>query len=325
MKGFSTLILLLALIAFLSLLLGEVRLSLADLWQGLTTGEGPGALTLRVLRGPRVATAMAAGAAFGLSGAVFQMLLRNPLAAPDVMGFNAGAGLAVILALAFGLMLPMALIAALGGLLAALLVGLISWQPGRSEPALVMILVGLGIGFTASGLATFFLLTLTDAEASEARRWIIGSLAARSWNHAAQITVIAGVLGLLLAVQLRALACLELGPVLAQGLGLSVEAAKRKLLATAVLLAAGAVAVAGPVPFVALMAGPLGIGLTGARQPAARLLAAAGAGALILTGADLLSRSLWQGVQLPVGVMTGLLGAPWLMWLLTRAFGKVES
>lgn len=311
-------------LTILSLTRGEVALSLADLWRGLTLGEGPGALTLRVLRGPRVLTALGAGAALGLSGAVFQTLLRNPLAAPDVMGFNAGSGLAVVAALVLGLVLPMPLLAAAGGVVAALAVGLISHRRGEADNSLTLILVGLGMGFTASGLATFLMLTMPDPMAAEAQRWVTGSLAARSWSHVGQVWVMAGVLALLLALQLRGLGLLELGPDLARGLGLRITRARNGLLATAVLLAASGVAVAGPVPFVALMAGPLGIGLTRARLPGGRLAAAGAAGAAITVAADLLARSALSGIQLPVGVMTGLLGAPYLLWLLSREFGKGE-
>ncbi len=320
MRPAALILLLLAVIA-LSLVLGEVRMSPATLWRGLIEGQGPGALTLRVLRGPRLATALGAGAVLGLSGAIFQTLLRNPLAAPDVMGYNAGAGLAVIAAIWAGSALPMPLVAAAGGLAAAALVAGLS---GRDDRPVTLILVGLGVGFTASGIATFLTLTLPDALATEARRWITGSLAARTWGHAAQVWGMGAVLAGLLAAQIRALSVLELGRVLATGLGLRSDRARRGLLATAVVLAATGVAVAGPVPFVALMAGPLGTGLTRARGPGGRLLSAAGAGAAITTGADLLARTALPGVLLPVGVMTGLLGAPYLLWLLGRGMRRGE-
>ena len=129
---------------------------------------------------------------------------------------------------------------------------------------------------------------------------------------------------LVLASQIPALKLLELGGDLASGLGLRVERARWGLVATAVLLAATAVAVAGPVPFVALMAAPLGIVLTGARNPAGRLAAAAGAGAAICVLADLVARAAIPGLQLPIGVMTGLLGAPYLLWRLSREMEKGE-
>jgi iron complex transport system permease protein len=168
------------------------------------------------------------------------------------------------------------------------------------------------------------LLTLPTSEAGEAQRWLTGSLAARDWGHAAQVWIIGAVLVVATAAQIPALKLLELGPDLSAGLGLHVERARWSLVATAVLLAAAAVAVAGPVPFVALMAAPLGAALTGARYPAGRLLAAAGVGALICVASDLVARAAIPGLQLPIGVMTGLLGAPYLLWRLSREMEKGE-
>ncbi|TQS72681.1 iron ABC transporter permease [Rhodobacteraceae bacterium] len=310
---------LIALVCVLSLMIGAVHIGPCDLWRGLIDNEGPAAFTVRVLRAPRLLCALGAGAALGLSGTIFQMLLRNPLAAPDVMGFNAGAGFAVIVAISTGVNWPMPLVAAMGGGVAAVLVAALSYRRGRMPDNLTLILVGLGVGFSASGLSTLLGLRLPDTLAAEAQRWITGSLSARSWTHVAQIWGLGAVLCAMLVVQVRGLGLLQLGPALAAGLGLHLGRSRAGLLATAVLLAACGVAVAGPVPFVALMAGPLGIAITRARGPAARLLAGAGSGALITAAADLLARALWLGVQLPVGVMTGLLGAPYLLWFLSRA------
>jgi iron complex transport system permease protein len=139
-----------------------------------------------------------------------------------------------------------------------------------------------------------------------------------------QVWLIGAVLVIATAAQIPALKLLELGHDLSAGLGLHVERARWSLVATAVLLAAAAVAVAGPIPFVALMAPPLGAVLTAARYPAARLLAAAGAGALICVASDLVARAAIPGLQLPIGVMTGLLGAPYLLWRLSREMEKGE-
>ena len=89
-----------------ALLIGQIDASPVVLWSGLVAGEGPGALILDTIRGPRVATALGAGAVLGMAGAMFQMLFRNPLAAPDILGFNAGAGLAIINGIALGTSLP---------------------------------------------------------------------------------------------------------------------------------------------------------------------------------------------------------------------------
>ncbi|WP_182085395.1 iron chelate uptake ABC transporter family permease subunit [Aureimonas sp. ME7] len=318
MKGAAVLLGALLLVLALSLMLGEVMLSPVDLARGLVTGEGPAALTIRVIRGPRALAALGAGAALGLSGAIFQTLLRNPLASPDIMGFTSGAGLAVVVAVAFGLVLPLPLVAAGGGLATAALVVALSHRRGQALAPLTLILVGLGVGFTASAFASFLVLRLPVAEASEAQRWVSGSLAARRWSDVAQVWGIGAGLALLLAAQLQGMKLLELGRDLATGLGLRAERALWGLVATGVLLAAAGVAVAGPIPFVALMAPPIGAMLTGARTPGARFAAAAGTGAAIVTLADLLARIAIPGIQLPVGVATGLLGAPYLLWRLSR-------
>ncbi|MCV3736086.1 iron ABC transporter permease [Rhizobium sp. TRM96647] len=302
----------------LSLMVGQVMLTPADLWAGLWGGTGPGALTMRVLRGPSTLTALGLGAVLGISGAIFQILLRNPLAAPDVMGFTSSAGLAVLVGVTAGLTVPMPLLSAAGGLAAAVIVAALSMRRDGSLATLTLILVGIGVAFFASAAGSFLMTRLPPEQAAEAQRWLTGSLAARNWGHAAQVLGLGALLSLALALQVRNLALLELGDELAAGLGLRVDRARRRLAATGVLFAAAGVAVAGPVPFVALMAAPLGARLTGARSPTARILAAAAAGAAITVLADLAARSLIPGLQLPVGVMTGIFGAPYLLWLLAR-------
>ena len=313
---------LLGLATVAALLHGQLDVGPSLLWQGLVTGEGPGALILDTIRGPRVATALGAGAVLGLSGTIFQTLFRNPLAAPDLLGFNAGAGLAIIAGIAFGIALPAPVLAAVGGLVVAVLVGLLAYRRGHSTPALTIILVGLGTGFTATALATFLMTLLPGTAAAEAQRWLTGSLAARDWGHAGQVWGIGIPLALLAFAQARHLMAMELGGELASGLGVRVERTRWQVSATAVLLAAAGVAVAGPVPFVALMAGPFGARMTGARGPAGRMAAGAAAGALIVVLADLLARATLPGLQLPVGVATGLLGAPYLLWRLSREMDR---
>jgi iron complex transport system permease protein len=318
MRGGLVLIGLLLASVLLSLMIGQVMLSPGQLWNGLMTGTGPASLTLRVLRGPGIATAAGVGAVLGVSGTIFQILLRNPLAAPDVMGFMSGAGLAVICGIAFGLSLPLPLLAAIGGLVAAVAVAMLSYRRDAAQAGLTLILVGLGIGFFTSAASSFLLTRLSPQDASDAQRWLSGSLAARNWGHVTQVFGLAAILFVITALQVRALALLELGDDLATGLGTHIRRARYGLIATGVLLAAAGVAVAGPVPFVALMAGPLGMKITGARKPGGRLFSAAVTGAIVTVLADLAARSVVPGLQLPVGVMTGILGAPYLLWLLAR-------
>ncbi|MEC9433799.1 MAG: iron ABC transporter permease [Pseudomonadota bacterium] len=315
--------LLLAAATLIALMRGALDAPLAVLWEGLVTGEGPGALVLAEIRGPRVAAGLAAGAALGLSGAIFQTLFRNPLASPDLLGFTSGASLAVVAGMAAGLAAPPQLLAAAGGLAAWALIGALTLRRGEgAAPPLTLVLVGLGVGFGASACATFLMSALPLGLAHEAQRWITGSLAARGWDHAGAAWAALAALGLAAFAQVRALEALELGEAMAAGLGLDVARARRGVAATAVLLAAAGVAVAGPLPFVALMAGPAGARVSGARSPAGRLAAAAATGALVVVLADLVARAAVPGVQLPAGVATGLLGAPYLLWRLSREMEK---
>ncbi|RWX80942.1 iron ABC transporter permease [Neorhizobium lilium] len=318
MRGRLLLPVMLVTAILLSLMVGQVFVTPADLWTGLWKGTGSGALTLRVLRGPAAFTAAGAGAVLGASGTVFQVLLRNPLAAPDVMGFMSGAGLAVVTAVAFGILLPLPLLAAAGGLLAAVVVALLSFRGAGVQSSLTLILVGIGVGFFAVAASSFLITRMPPQEAADAQRWLSGSLAARSWWHVLQVWGLGSLLFLVLALQVRTMALLELGDELAAGLGARVGRARYGLIGTGVLLAATGVAVAGPIPFVAMMAGPLGMRVAGVTQPGSRLAVAAVTGAIVTILADVVARSVVPGLQLPVGVMTGILGAPYLLWLLMK-------
>lgn len=330
MTRLLVLVLLLVASAALALAVGQVHLGPQALLQGLFEGDGAAGLTVRVLRGPRVVTALGCGAAFGVSGAIFQSLFRNPLASPDVMGFNAGAGLAILASISVGAALPMPLVAAAGGGASALFVALLSRRPGHASydvegtPALTLVLVGIGVGFTASAIGAFLITRMSPPVAAEAQRWLAGSLSARNWTHAGQIALLGGLLAFCVSLQLRNLRLLELGADLATGLGLRVARARFWLAASAVGLAACAVAVAGPVAFVALMAPPIGARILAASDPGVRLFAAALVGAIIVVLADLVARASIAGLQLPIGVMTGILGAPYLLWLLSREMKKGE-
>jgi iron complex transport system permease protein len=235
------------------------------------------------------------------------------------MGFMSGAGLAVVAGVAFAILMPLPLLAAAGGLAAAALVTVTSLRRGGSgQSSMTLILVGIGVSFFAAALSSFLITRMPPQEAADAQRWLTGSLSARSWTHVLQVFGLGAVLFAALALQLRNLALLELGDELALGLGARVRRARYGLIFTGVLLAAAGVAVAGPVPFVAMMAGPLGMRIVSVAQPGSRLAAAAITGAIIMILADLVSRSLVPGLQLPVGVMTGIMGAPYLLWLLAK-------
>ncbi|MDM7832640.1 FecCD family ABC transporter permease [Cellulomonas edaphi] len=268
---------------------------------------------VRELRLPRALTSLLVGLALGISGTVFQRLLANPLASPDVLGIASGASAAAVAGLVLGNLGGLALSgAALAGALAtSALVYLLAWRQGISGYR--FILVGIGIGALMGSVTSYLLSKAEVADARAAFAWLVGS---SGMAGTAQIQVLAAavvVLGPLSGLLGRRLTVLELGDDTARGLGLHVERDRRLLMLVSVVLVALATAAAGPIAFVALMAGPL----------AARLVAGAGSGivasacvgALIVLVADLLGQHLLP-VTLSTGVVTGLIGAPYLVWLL---------
>lgn len=277
--------------------------------------EGPSVVVVRDLRLPRALAAIGVGAALGLSGALFQTLVRNPLGSPDLIGFTqgaaAGAVAGIVLAGLTGAGLAGAALA--GGVLTALVVYLAAFRRGVLGTRLV--LVGIGVGAMLNAV-TWWLLTragLTTAQTAAA--WLIGSLNARGWAH---VVVLALALAALLPVVVLAgrwLRILQLGDDVARALGVPLGGAQLLVVALGVGLCAVAVAVAGPVPFVALAAPQLARRLAGgglALAPAALV------GAVLLLGSDILAQRAFGSVSLPVGVATGVLGGVYLAWLLGR-------
>ncbi|MGI5243572.1 FecCD family ABC transporter permease [Dactylosporangium sp. CA-139066] len=310
----SLLALLLALIAIGG---GDYPLSLPDVVRTLLGGGTPAdAFIVRELRLPRVVTALCAGAALSLSGAVFQSLVRNPLGSPDVLGFTQGSATGGLLAVVLGAGGTTAV--ATGSVLAALATGvaiyLLAWRGGGHGHRLI--LVGIGVAGILTGVNSYLLVRADIVDAARAVLWLTGSLDGRGWGNAA---VSAGALALVAPVMLacaRPLAILELGDDPATALGVPVRALRRTALAGAVLLAAAASAATGPVLFVALTAPQLARRLTRASGP--NLLPSLLMGAALLLAADVVAQRAFPDHQLPVGVVTGLLGGGYLVWLLAR-------
>ncbi len=272
---------------------------------------------VRTLRLPRALTGLLVGAAFGLSGAVFQSLARNPLASPDIIGITAGASAAAVAVIVWWApaQATVALAAVAGGLLAAVAIYVLAYRSGVLGYRLVLVGIGVGAGLTA---CTSYLLTRAEIfEAQRAVVWLTGSLNARSWDHVRPLAVALAVLVPLTLALGRSLRLLELGDDTAKGLGVRVERSRAALILAGVALAATATAAAGPVAFVALVA----------PQVARRFLPAAGTalvpaaltGAALVLLSDLLARRAFAPNELPVGVVTGIIGAPYLLWLLARA------
>ena len=301
-----------------SLAVGDFPVPLHEV---LATLVGRGAdssdFIVRTLRLPRGLTAVLVGAAFGLSGAVFQRIARNPLASPDIIGVNAGAAAAAVFVIVIlhGSSTQVTL-GALGGATAtALAIYLLAYKQGVSGYRLVLV----GIGVTAVlGSVTSYLLTRAEIfDAQRATVWLTGSLNGRGWDHVRPVALALLILVPITLGLARQLRMLELGDDAALGLGTSVERSRGALLLAATALAAVATASAGPVGFVALVAPQIARRLTGERSLA--LVPSAAAGALLLVASDLVGRRILAPTELPVGIITAILGAPYLLFLLARA------
>lgn len=272
------------------------------------------------LRLPRIFTGLAVGAALGMSGAIFQSLARNPLASPDVIGFNSGAALgAVTTIIVFGATgSAIALGAVAGGLATAVLVFALSWNKGISPYQLV--LVGIGIGFTAYAGVDFLMTRTSIFKAAQATQWLIGSLNGKNWQDVYLITSAFAILAPIALFLQISLNRLEMGDDLSAALGISINPVRTAAALVGVLLIAVAVAVAGPIAFVALVSGPIAQRLT--RSSGACLATASLVGAFILILADLVGRQALSPIQFPAGVFTAIIGAPFLLWLLASQIRK---
>ncbi|MFI7382254.1 FecCD family ABC transporter permease [Streptomyces sp. NPDC049813] len=297
---------------------GDYTVPLPDVLATLLGGGDSGTrFVVLELRLPRALLAVLVGGCFGLSGAVFQTLLRNPLASPDVIGVSSGAGAAVVLAGGlFGLSgTPLSFVALAGALAAGAAVYLLAWRKGVSGYRLV--LVGLGIGTGLSSVISYQMTRSDVTEAQTAFLWLAGSLNGRSWPQFWPLLTGAAVLVPLTALAARALSALQLGDDAAGGLGARVERDRLALLACATALAGVATAAAGPVGFVAFVSPPIARRLLPGQGAA--LLPSALTGAVLVIVADLAAQHLVPGTQLPVGIVTSVIGAPYLLWLLARA------
>ncbi|GAA1589160.1 iron chelate uptake ABC transporter family permease subunit [Kribbella hippodromi] len=306
---------LIAMVGAFALTRGDYTLPLGEV---LRTLSGHGTLiTYDVVvnnRLPRILTGIGVGMAFAMSGAIFQRLARNPLVSPDLIGINAGAALAAVLIITVIGSGWIPLGALVGSLVSALCVYLLAYRGGVSGNRLVLV----GVGVTAIvGSLTAYLLTLADIyTAKSASMWLAGSLAGRSWTHVVLIgiTLFVGVPAAVVVE--RQLRLLELGDDLARALGGRVESARGVLITLGVGLAAMATATAGPIGFVALVAPQLTRRLTADRT--ARLPTSGAIGALLVVSSDLIARTVVAPTVLPVGIVTAFLGAPYLLFLITR-------
>lgn len=276
----------------------------------------PGAsFTVGELRLPRAVVGVLAGFAFGIAGVTFQTMLRNPLASPDIIGISTGASAAAVTGIVFfSLSETMVSVVALAGaLVTASAIYLLSHRGGFAGARLI--LIGIGVAAMLHSVITYVLSRAASWDLQTAMQWLTGSLNGAAWTTVLPLAAASAVLVPLLLAQSRGLGVLRLGDDSAAGLGVAVERTRVLALLAAVALLAFATAATGPIAFVAFMAGPIAARLVG---PGASLLVPSGfVGALLVLAADLAAQFAFDN-RYPVGVVTGVLGAPYLIYLLVR-------
>jgi iron complex transport system permease protein len=306
------------LVVCVSLSVGDFSIGLVDVVKAVAgTGDPGNVLIIRELRMPRVATGLLVGVAFALSGALFQTMTRNPMASPDVIGLTEGSGTAVVAAIMLGWDggLGLQTLGLLGGLASALLVYALAWRGGTTGYRII--LVGIGVSWMCTSATDYLIARGGEFQAQAALGWLVGNLNGRGWDQAVPLAL---ALAVLVPVALglgRLMRTLQLGDDVAGGLGTPVQWVRLGLMVAGVGLIAFGTAAAGPIAFVALMAPQIAQRLAGTAWPPPTTSAVTGG--LVVAGSDLVARTLIPGTELPVGIVTGVLGAPVLLWLLIRA------
>lgn len=303
-------------VSLVALSVGEFTVPLPDIVAALF-GEGPPVAELIVsrLRAPRIVTGLLVGAAFGLSGAIFQSITRNPLGSPDFVGLTSGAATGGIAAVVLGGSAWQIAGSSLAGCVAsALVVYALAFQ--RGVQGYRLILIGIGVNALLISADWYMLTRANIADAATAGAWITGSLSGRGWDHAIPVACALAVLLPACALLSRPLRMMEMGDDSAKAMGIRVEPVRAAAIVVGVLLCGVATAAAGPVIFVAMAAPQLARRIT--RSPGIPLVASALTGATLLVGADLAAQRLFAPVQLPVGIMTAAIGGIYLVFLLRR-------
>ena len=304
-----------------SLLLGAAGLGLGDVVAALAGQGSPKAdFVILRLRLPRVVAAIIAGGALGLGGALFQTTLRNPLASPDILGVTGGASLAAVGSmLVLGLEGPAVSLAAFAGaLIVAAAMWALAWRGGLT--GIRFVLIGIGLASIVSGLLGWLMTRAEVREASEALVWMVGGIASIGWEELGTAGAALAVLVVLTALFSPRMPLLALSDDSARSLGLDATRARAVAIVLGVGLVAVATALAGPIAFVALVAAPIARALVGHGQ--AGLAASALVGTAIVLVADLVAQHALAGLAVPVGIVTGLIGAPYLLWLIARGNRK---
>lgn len=296
------------------LVYGKTNYDLNTIIRVLTGEKIQGAtFTISTLRLPRMLCGLLAGLAFGIAGNTFQTMLRNPLASPDIIGISSGSSVAAVFCI---LVLrisgtDVSIAAVVSGIIVASLIYVLSKGSGFLGGRLI--LIGIGMQAMINALISYLLVKSSQHDVPTALRWLNGSLNGMLMEDVPFLFMVVVIFGITILCLTKQLQVLELGDEFATTLGVRINLVRIMLILSAVFLIAFATAVTGPISFVAFLSGPIAARLVGLGSP--NVLSAGLIGALLVLGADLIGQFAF-GTRFPVGVITGILGAPYMLFLL---------
>jgi len=299
------------------LLLGNTIYPVRDVMAVLLGEEVKGAtFAIGTIRLPRMLAGLLAGFAFGISGYIFQTMLRNPLANPNVIGITSGSSAAAVFCIIVlqSSKTVTSIVSVIAGLLTSLLIyalsrGASTFSIGR------LILVGIGIQAMCTSMITYLMLIGEEHNLPAAVRWLTGSLNGVRMDELPSLTITCLILVPIICLLSKPLMMLELGEQAAASLGVRTDLVRVALIVSAVILAAIATAITGPIASVAFLAGPIAVRLVGVG--AANSIPAGLVGAVLVLASDLVGQFAFT-TKFPVGIITGIIGAPYLLFLLVK-------
>ncbi|MDO5518051.1 MAG: iron chelate uptake ABC transporter family permease subunit [Clostridium sp.] len=304
------------------LLYGNTNYSL-DVVIRVLKGEAIQGATFAIatLRLPRMLCGLLAGLAFGIAGSTFQTMLRNPLASPDIIGVTSGSSVAAVFCMVILKMSgnSVSIAAVVSGLLVSLIIYIMSKGAGFSGGRLI--LIGIGMQAMIDAVISFLLLRASEYDVAGAMRWLSGSLNGMVMKDVPSLLAVVAIFGTVILCLTRYLQILELGDEYATALGVNINLIRVVLILSSVFLIAFATAVTGPISFVAFLAGPIASKVVG--NGASKVIPSGLVGALLVLGADMIGQFVFS-TRFPVGVVTGIIGGPYMLFLLISINRKGE-
>jgi iron complex transport system permease protein len=307
------LIMIIAALMYIGLSYGKTIYSFSHIYNVLFHGETEGAFVITTLRLPRVIIGLLAGICFGLAGNIFQKLLRNPLASPDMIGISTGASVAAVFAILILQLsgLIVSLIAIIFGMFISLLIVLLSYHHGYSNNRLI--LIGIGMRAMLSAMISWMLIRTSEYDVGNALRWLSGSLNTVNMNDAFSLLIVTIIACVLIAIMNNGLSVMGLGEELPVSLGVNTKTLRISLVIVGLMLVAFATSITGPIASVSFLSGPIAGRIL--RNGKNNMAATACIGAILVLASDLIAQY-GLSSRYPVGVVTGMLGAPYLLYLI---------